>query len=123
MLSFSEEHEWVYLVGDDEVTIGITDFAQQQLGDLVYIELPEAGVEIEKGESIGVIESVKAASDFIAPVSGTIIYANEELEDQPELVNEDAMKIWIIKVKLADKSQLDDLMTEKQYQDYTLTPE
>ncbi|MEA1989107.1 MAG: glycine cleavage system protein GcvH [Pseudomonadota bacterium] len=115
-LKFSEEHEWIQDNGDGTVTVGITDFAQKQLGDLVFVELPEVDTEIDKGESISVIESVKAASDLYAPVDGTIVEVNEELEDEPELVNEDAMVNWIMKVKLSDPSDLDDLMDEDAYQ-------
>lgn len=116
MIYFSEDHEWVVLEEDGTVTIGITDFAQQQLGDLVYIELPEVGEEIEIGDTICVIESVKAASDLIAPVTGKIIAVNEELADEPELINEAAMSHWVIKVALSEKSELDDLMSEEDYQ-------
>ena len=116
---FSEDHEWVESHGDDLVVIGITDFAQEQLGDLVYVELPEVGDECSRGENISVIESVKAASDLIAPVSGTIIEVNARLEDEPELVTEDSMGDgWFIKVKLSDVSELDDLMDEAAYNDF-----
>jgi len=115
MIYYSEDHEWVVLEEDGTVTVGITEFAQQQLGDLVFIELPEIGEEIEQGDTICVIESVKAASDLIAPVTGKIIAVNEELEDEPELINEAAMSHWIMKVELADKSELDDLMNEEAY--------
>ncbi|MEA3405985.1 MAG: glycine cleavage system protein GcvH [Pseudomonadota bacterium] len=115
-LKFSEEHEWIQDNGDGTVTVGITDFAQKQLGDLVFVELPEVDTEIDKGDSISVIESVKAASDLYAPVDGTIVEVNEELEDEPELINEDAMVNWIMKVKLSDPSDLDDLMDEEAYQ-------
>ncbi len=115
MIYYSEDHEWV-LVEDGVATIGITDFAQEQLGDLVFIDLPDVDEEVDMGDSICVIESVKAASDLIAPVSGTIIEVNGDLEDEPELVNEAAMSHWILKIKLADESQLDDLMNEEDYQ-------
>ena len=117
MMLFSENHEWIEVHGDGTVTIGITEFAQEQLGDLVYIETPEEGREIKKGEAISVIESVKAASDLIAPVSGEIIGVNEQLEDEPEAVNEDAMGVWFIKVRLSDESELDDLMDIAAYED------
>ncbi|MDG6773304.1 glycine cleavage system protein GcvH [Thiomicrorhabdus sp. ZW0627] len=116
-IKYSEEHEWVE-VGDDGIaSIGITDFAQAQLGDLVYIELPEEGQEIQKGESVSVIESVKAASELYAPVSGTIVEVNGALDEKPELVNQDAMGNWFIKVKLSDADELDDLMDEADYKD------
>ncbi len=114
---YSTDHEWVELKEEDEVVIGITDFAQEQLGDLVYIELPSIGDEITCGDNISVIESVKAASDLIAPVSGEVVDVNNQLEDEPELVSEDPMgEGWFIKVKLSDISELDDLMDESAYQ-------
>ncbi len=118
-IKYSEDHEWVELKGDDQVVIGITDFAQEQLGDLVYVELPEVGDECSRGENISVIESVKAASDLVAPVSGTIIEVNSRLEDEPELVTEDSMgEGWFIKVKLSNTSELDDLMDESAYKSF-----
>ncbi len=114
---YSTDHEWIELKEEDEVVIGITDFAQEQLGDLVYIELPSIGDEISCGDNISVIESVKAASDLIAPVSGEVVDVNNQLEDEPELVSEDPMgEGWFIKVKLSDISELDDLMDESAYQ-------
>ena len=119
-IKYSEDHEWVELKGNDLVVIGITDFAQEQLGDLVYVELPEVGDECSRGENISVIESVKAASDLVAPVSGTIIEVNSRLEDEPELVTEDSMgEGWFIKVKLSNTSELDDLMDESTYNSFT----
>ena len=119
-IKYSEDHEWVELKGDDQVVIGITDFAQEQLGDLVYVELPEVGDECSRGENISVIESVKAASDLVAPVSGTIIKVNSRLEDEPELVTEDSMgEGWFIKVKLSNTSELDDLIDESAYNSFT----
>ena len=119
-IKYSEDHEWVELKGDDQVVIGITDFAQEQLGDLVYVELPEVGDECSRGENISVIESVKAASDLVAPVSGTIIEVNSRLEDELELVTEDSMgEGWFIKVKLSNTSELDDLMDESAYNSFT----
>ncbi len=118
-IKFSVDHEWVELKGDDLVVIGITDFAQEQLGDLVYVELPEVGDECSRGENISVIESVKAASDLVAPVSGTIIEVNSRLEDEPELVTEDSMGDgWFIKVKLSSPEELDDLMDESAYNNF-----
>ena len=118
-IKYSEDHEWVELKGDDQVVIGITDFAQEQLGDLVYVELPEVGDECSRGENISVIESVKAAPDLVAPVSGTIIEVNSRLEDEPELVTEDSMgEGWFIKVKLSNTSELDDLMDESAYNSF-----
>ena len=115
-IKYSEDHEWVDAKEDDLVVIGITDFAQEQLGDLVYVELPEVGDECTKGENISVIESVKAASDLVAPVSGSIIEVNSRLEDEPEIVTEDSMgEGWFIKVKLSDPEELDELMDEEAY--------
>lgn len=118
-IKFSAEHEWIQDNGDGTVLIGITDFAQQQLGDLVFVEMPELGSEIVKGEEISVIESVKAASDLFAPVDGTVVEVNEALEDEPELINEDAMANWILKVELSDPADLDDLMDEDAYNELT----
>ena len=118
-IKFSEDHEWIQSQEDDLVIIGITDFAQEQLGDLVYVELPEVGDECSRGENISVIESVKAASDLVAPVSGTIIEVNTRLEYEPELVTEDSMGDgWFIKVKLSSPEELDDLMDESAYNSF-----
>ena len=115
-IKYSEDHEWVDVKEDDLVVIGITDFAQEQLGDLVYVELPEVGDECSRGENISVIESVKAASDLVAPVSGSIIEVNSRLEDEPEIVTEDSMgEGWFIKVKLSNPEELNDLMDEDEY--------
>ena len=118
-IKYSEDHEWVDAKEDDLVVIGITDFAQEQLGDLVYVELPEVGDECTKGENISVIESVKAASDLVAPVSGSIIEVNSRLEEEPEIVTEDSMgEGWFIKVKLSDPAELDELMDEEAYNSF-----
>ena len=118
-IKYSEDHEWVDAKEDDLVVIGITDIAQEQLGDLVYVELPEVGDECTKGENISVIESVKAASDLVAPVSGSIIEVNSRLEDEPEIVTEDSMgEGWFIKVKLSDPAELDELMDEEAYNSF-----
>ena len=115
-IKYSEDHEWVDEKEDDLVVIGITDFAQEQLGDLVYVELPEVGDECSRGENISVIESVKAASDLVAPVSGSIIEVNSRPEDEPEIVTEDSMgEGWFIKVKLSNPEELNDLMDEDAY--------
>ena len=114
---YSEDHTWVKVQDEDLVTIGITDFAQEQLGDLVYIELPKVGHEFSRGDNISVIESVKSASDLVAPVSGEIVAVNDRLEDDPELVSEDSMgEGWFIKVKLSKHSELDELMDDESYQ-------
>ena len=116
-VKYSEDHAWVKVQDEDLVTIGITDFAQEQLGDLVYIELPKVGHEFSRGDNISVIESVKSASDLVAPVSGEIVEVNDRLEDDPELVSDNPMdEGWFIKVKLSKPSELDELMDEKSYQ-------
>ena len=116
-VKYSEDHAWVKVQDEDLVTIGIADFAQEQLGDLVYIELPKVGHKFSRGDNISVIESVKSASDLVAPVSGEIVEVNDRLEDDPELVSENSMvEGWFIKVKLSKPSELDELMDEKSYQ-------
>ena len=115
-LKFTEDHEWVLTADDGTALIGITDFAQEQLGELVFIELPSVGDEFEKEDAIAVIESVKSASDLLMPVSGEILEVNDELDSDPGRVNEDAMGAgWFIKVKLSDESELDELMDEAKY--------
>ena len=118
-VKYSEDHAWVKVQDEDLVTIGITDFAQEQLGDLVYIELPKVGHEFSRGDNISVIESVKSASDLVAPVSGEIVEVNDRLDDDPELVSEDSMgEGWFIKVKLSKRLELDELMDEESYQTF-----
>ncbi len=116
-LLYTESHEWVKKVSDDEVLIGITDFAAEQLGSVVFVDLPEAGDEIVAGEEFGAVESVKAASDLIAPVSGEVLDMNEDLVGEPELVNEDAFGAWFLKVKLTNPEELDNLLTPEQYKE------
>lgn len=114
-LKYSEDHEWVKVDGDT-VTIGITEFAQSELGDIVFVELPEEGDEIAKGDDFGSVESVKTVSELYAPVSGEVLEVNEELEDSPELVNESPYEeAWMLKVKLRDASELDELMDAAAY--------
>lgn len=114
-LKFSREHEWV-ATDDSVATVGITDHAQDQLGEIVYIELPAVGEKISKDDPFGVIESVKAVSDIYAPVSGTVIEVNEDLPDTPEVVNEDPYGDgWLIKVRMNDPSDLEDLMDADGY--------
>ncbi len=113
-LFYSKSHEFVKVEGD-EAYIGITDYAQHELGNIVYVDLPEVDDELSAGEDFGAVESVKAASDLTSPVSGTVVEVNENLEDQPELINKDAFGNWIVKVKLADKSELDSLMNAEDY--------
>ena len=114
-LFYSESHEYVKIEGEYGY-IGITDFAQNALGNVVYVDMPEVDDEVEAGEEFGAVESVKAASDLISPVSGTVVEVNEALDDAPELINQDAYANWIIKVELSDKSELDDLMDAAAYQ-------
>ena len=114
-LYFTEDHEWISLDGD-LATVGITNHAQEQLGDLVFVELPEVGSTVKKGDSVAVVESVKAASDVFSPVDGTISEVNEALSDDPALVNQKAEKEgWLWKIKISDASQLDGLMDEAGY--------
>lgn len=115
---FTKDHEWIAVEGD-EATVGITDYAQSQLGDITFVELPGAGSEVGKGDSASVVDSVKAASDVYAPVSGTVTVANAALEDQPELVNSDPEgEGWLWKMTLSDAAELDGLMDEGSYQAY-----
>ena len=114
-LYYSESHEFVRVEGDFGF-IGITDYAQNALGNVVYVDMPEVDDEVDAGEEFGAVESVKAASDLYAPVSGTVVEVNEALEDQPELINQDAFENWIIKVELSDKTELDALMDAKAYE-------
>ncbi|MBR4388698.1 MAG: glycine cleavage system protein GcvH [Prevotella sp.] len=113
-LYYSETHEYVKVEGEYGY-IGITDYAQHALGEVVYVDMPEVDDEVEAGSEFGAVESVKAASDLIAPVSGTVVEVNEALEDEPGLVNTDAFANWIIKVELTDKTELDNLMDAEAY--------
>ena len=114
-LYYRESHEWVIVEGNVAI-IGITDFAQHAMGDLSYVDMPEVDDELEKGEEFGAVESVKAASDLYSPVSGTVIEINEELEDAPELLNQDAFANWIVKVEMSDPSELETLMDAAAYE-------
>lgn len=113
-LLYSESHEWVKVEGNVAV-IGVSDFAQKEMGDITYVDMPEVDDEVVAGEEFGALESVKAASDLISPVSGTVTEVNEALEDAPESINEDAFASWIIKVEMSDSSQLDALMDAAAY--------
>ena len=113
-LYYSESHEWVKVEGDVAI-IGITDFAQHAMGDLSYVDMPEVDDELEAGEEFGAVESVKAASDLISPVSGVVVEVNEALNDSPELVNSDPYANWIIKVKLSDPAEVESLMDAEAY--------
>lgn len=117
-MKFTEEHEWLRVEGD-LVVVGITEHAAEQLGDVVFVELPEPDTTVSKDDEIVVIESVKAASDILAPVDGEIVEVNEALTDNPGLVNEDAQgEAWFFKMKVADLSALDDFMDEAAYKDF-----
>ena len=115
-VKYTREHEWIR-IEDDTATVGITFYAQEQLGDVVFVELPEADTAADQGAEVAVVESVKAASDIYAPVTGTIIESNAELSDRPELVNEDPENDgWFFKMNLSDTSELEDLLDEADYQ-------
>lgn len=115
-LKFTESHEWVRDNGDGTVTIGISEHAQEMLGDVVFVELPEIDAEIDAGDSFSLVESVKAASDIYAPVTGVVIEVNEELQNSPELINEEPYDGgWIVKVKMSDPDELKDLKDAEEY--------
>ena len=116
-LYYSESHEYVKVEGNFGF-IGISDYAQNALGNVVYVDMPDVDDEVSAGEEFGAVESVKAASDLIAPVTGVVLEVNEALEDQPELINQDAYENWIIKVELSDKTELDNLMDAKAYAEF-----
>lgn len=112
---YSESHEYVKIEGEYGY-VGITDYAQEQLGNVVYVDMPETDDEVTAGEEFGAVESVKAASDLISPVSGTVVEINEALEDEPELINKDAFANWIMKVQLSDPSEVENLLNADAYQ-------
>lgn len=117
-LKYTQEHEWIRDNGDGTVTVGITDFAQGELGDIVFVELEPEGFEFDKDEVFGTVEAVKTVSELFAPVAGEIIEVNEELEDDPELVNNDPYdKGWMVKIKVSDASQIEELLSADDYQD------
>ena len=116
-LYYSESHEFVRIEGNYGY-VGITDYAQHALGNVVYVDMPDVDDEVEAGSDFGAVESIKAASDLISPVSGTVVEVNEGLEDEPELINKDAFENWIIKVELSDNSELGNLMDAKAYEDF-----
>jgi glycine cleavage system H protein len=112
---YTKEHEWAKL-DDGLAVVGITDYAQEQLGDIVYVELPQLGDAVEQSQTFGIIESVKAASDLFAPISGEVVAVNEDLVDRPELVNEDPYEGgWMVKVQPEDETQMDELLTAEEY--------
>ena len=117
-MKFTEEHEWL-LDESGVITVGITEHAAEQLGDIVFVELPDAGTEVSKDEEVVVIESVKAASDILAPIDGEIVEVNEAIVDNPAMVNDDPQgEAWLFKMKASDPSQMDDLMDEAGYKDF-----
>jgi glycine cleavage system H protein len=117
-IRYTKEHEWV-LVDGDTATVGISPYAQEQLGDVVFVELPEIGKKLDKGKEMAVVESVKAASEVYAPIGGEVLEVNNALTEAPATVNEDALgKGWFAKIKLANKSELDGLMDEAAYKAY-----
>lgn len=119
-LKYTREHEWIRDNGDGTATVGVTDFAQGELGDIVFVELEEVGFEFEKDESFGTVEAVKTVSELFAPVSGKISEINEQLEDQPELVNDDPYGDgWMIKLEMSNPDELDELMTAEDYKEIT----
>ena len=117
-LKYSKEHEWV-LVEDQIVTVGITEYAQEELGDVVYVELPEVGEKMVKDDPFGAVESVKAVSDLYAPISGAVLEVNDSLPDSPEMINEDPYGDgWMIKVEMSGEEDLSDLMSAEEYAEY-----
>lgn len=119
-LKYTPEHEWIRDNGDGTATIGITDFAQGELGDIVFVELEEVGFSCEKDESFGTVEAVKTVSDLFAPVTGEIVEINEELEDKPELVNDDPYGDgWMVKMSIDNPSEIDELMSVEEYEEIT----
>lgn len=113
-LRYSETHEWVKVEGDIAI-VGVTDFAQSEMGDITYVDMPDVDDEVVKDEEFGALESVKASSDLICPVSGVVVENNEALEDAPELVNQDPYENWIVKVKMSDPEELNDLISAEEY--------
>ena len=119
-LLYSKEHEWVLQLGENRVRIGISDYAQKALGDIVFVEIPEADAEIAADESVGTIESVKAVSELYTPVSGTVVAVNEDLEDAPETINEQPFEAgWLFEVEMSTPEELETLLNEEQYQAFT----
>ncbi len=115
-LRYTKTHEWVRVETDGTIAVGITDYAQDALGDMVYVQIPEVGRSVQREQDCAVVESVKAASDIYAPVGGTVVAKNDELESAPQLLNETPYAAWMFKLKVNDPKQLDDLLTAQQYQ-------
>lgn len=113
-LLYSESHEWVKVDGNVAI-IGVSDFAQSEMGDITYVDMPDVDDEIAAGDEFGALESVKTSSELISPVSGKVIACNDELEDKPELINEDAYRAWIVKIEMSDKAELDSLLSAGAY--------
>lgn len=113
-LLYSESHEWVKVDGNVAI-IGVSDFAQSEMGDITYVDMPDVDDEITAGDEFGALESVKTSSELISPVSGKVIACNDELEDKPELINEDAYRAWIVKIEMSDKAELDTLLSAGAY--------
>ena len=114
-LKYTDKHEWVRMDGEFAY-IGITDYAQDQLGEVLFVEMPEVGDELTQGEEYGVVESSKVASDLVAPISGEVVEINEKLDDEPEYINEDAYDAWIVKIKVADEDELESLLNSDGYE-------
>jgi len=119
-LKYTKEHEWV-LVEGETISVGITDFAQSALGDIVFLEVPQIGVELKEGSTFGVVESIKSVSDLYTPVSGEVTGRNTDIESSPEKINQDAYGAWLIKVKIKNASDLNKLLTAQQYQEFCNT--
>lgn len=119
-LKYTKEHEWASIQGDT-VTVGITDFAQSALGDIVFLEVPEVGTNLKLGSTFGVVESIKSVSDLYSPVTGEVVAKNSDLEGSPERINEDAYGSWLIKVKIQNAAELNNLLTAEQYQEFCNT--
>ncbi|PID72749.1 MAG: glycine cleavage system protein H [Desulfobulbus propionicus] len=113
-VGYTEDHEWAEKTGDT-IKVGVTDYAQDQLGDIVFVELPEVGETFEKGEEFGTLESVKAVSELYLPIAGEVVAINEELDDAPELINEDPYKAWMLEIKPASPAEYDQLLSAKAY--------
>lgn len=116
-LKYTKEHEWA-LVEGDVITVGITDFAQSALGDIVFVEVPDVGEELKAGATFGVVESIKSVSDLYAPVSGEVVAKNSDVEGSPEKINQNAYESWLVKVKIKDNSEINKLLTAEQYQEF-----
>lgn len=119
-LKYTKEHEWTLTEGD-VVTVGITDFAQSALGDIVFVEVPDVGADLKVGSTFGVVESIKSVSDLYAPISGEVVAKNIDVEGSPEKINQDAYGSWLIKVKMKDVSEINKLLTAQQYQEFCNT--